>query len=396
MNPLQFDALEPHRFEDLIRQLAYKFRRWRYLDATGRLGNDEGADIRGLELVAGVAQGSDDEDQAEEEPSFETDRSWVIQCKRVQRMTPKQLQRVVTEAVPDVANAPYGLVVAVACDVSADALSTFRAEAIARNVREAHVWSRAHLEDLLFQPDNDHLLFAYFGISISLRQQARSTAIRRLVMLKKKLLKLLDVRSPRSDIRQEVLIRSIDDDLYPREFRVLDIASCRVMPWHTAIVDRVTVSGPRVRWATHHGYLNYETGEWVIAVSDGPELMHARYDAQAEYPELFTDDSARPPTPQMLTNLCLDVVLGGEPISVAEYRLLPYENIIELDEIGDRVFPIPHMYCRYTSSLGPYVLTSFYATRRGHPGEALLLDEELRRHPQGSATAPKTGTEDHT
>jgi hypothetical protein len=45
-----FEDLELHRFEDLIRQLAYS-RNWSYLDATGRLGADGGLDIRGLELT---------------------------------------------------------------------------------------------------------------------------------------------------------------------------------------------------------------------------------------------------------------------------------------------------------------------------------------------------------
>src|SRR2546421_8450819 len=51
INPLHFEDLEPHRFEDLVRQLAYSYRTWRYLDATGRLGRDGGLDIRGVEIV---------------------------------------------------------------------------------------------------------------------------------------------------------------------------------------------------------------------------------------------------------------------------------------------------------------------------------------------------------
>jgi len=38
LNPLHFEDLEPHRFEDLVRQLAYGYTRWRSLEATGRLG----------------------------------------------------------------------------------------------------------------------------------------------------------------------------------------------------------------------------------------------------------------------------------------------------------------------------------------------------------------------
>ena len=49
MNPLHFEDLEPHRFEDLVRQLIYDFKQWKSLEATGRTGSDEGMDIRAIE-----------------------------------------------------------------------------------------------------------------------------------------------------------------------------------------------------------------------------------------------------------------------------------------------------------------------------------------------------------
>jgi hypothetical protein len=52
LNPLPFNDLEPHRFEDLIRQLAYEFRRWRSLEASGRAGSEEGLDIRAIEFAS--------------------------------------------------------------------------------------------------------------------------------------------------------------------------------------------------------------------------------------------------------------------------------------------------------------------------------------------------------
>ena len=66
LNPLPFNALEPKRFEDLVRQLAYDFRRWRMLEATGRTGSDEGYDARGFEIttddVDGDVEGQDDDE----------------------------------------------------------------------------------------------------------------------------------------------------------------------------------------------------------------------------------------------------------------------------------------------------------------------------------------------
>ena len=34
INPLHFEDLEPHRFEDLVRQLIYDFKNWQSIEAT--------------------------------------------------------------------------------------------------------------------------------------------------------------------------------------------------------------------------------------------------------------------------------------------------------------------------------------------------------------------------
>ncbi len=66
--PLHLEDLEPHRFEDLIRQLLYDFRPWRQLEATDRSGTDQGFDARGWEIVPaeeGAALSSDEEELPE-------------------------------------------------------------------------------------------------------------------------------------------------------------------------------------------------------------------------------------------------------------------------------------------------------------------------------------------
>lgn len=37
-------------------------------------------------------------------------------------------------------------------------------------VREPYLCGKAEIEDLLFQPKNDHLLFTYFRFSLAIRQ----------------------------------------------------------------------------------------------------------------------------------------------------------------------------------------------------------------------------------
>jgi hypothetical protein len=95
INPLHFEDLEPHRFEDLVRQLAHGFRPWRSLEATGRLGNDEGVDIRGWERFAASTE-ADDSGAVDD---VEIDREWRIQVKRHKVLGPADLRTIVTDAI---------------------------------------------------------------------------------------------------------------------------------------------------------------------------------------------------------------------------------------------------------------------------------------------------------
>ena len=102
LNPLHFEDLEPHRFEDLVRQLAYEFRTWRSIEATGRKGKDEGVDIRALEIVLDAAAADEDGGAIAVAP----DREWRIQVKWHKELGAKDLERIVEDAVTDPAMAP--------------------------------------------------------------------------------------------------------------------------------------------------------------------------------------------------------------------------------------------------------------------------------------------------
>jgi hypothetical protein len=60
INPLHFEDLEPHRFEDLVRRLLYSFRDWNSIEATGRGGSDDGFDIRAWEKGESVSHVNDE------------------------------------------------------------------------------------------------------------------------------------------------------------------------------------------------------------------------------------------------------------------------------------------------------------------------------------------------
>jgi hypothetical protein len=64
--PIHFEDLDPHRFEDLVRELIYDYKDWRSIEATGRSGSDEGIDIRAYERIPGGAAPDTEEDNSEE------------------------------------------------------------------------------------------------------------------------------------------------------------------------------------------------------------------------------------------------------------------------------------------------------------------------------------------
>jgi len=164
INPLHFEDLEPHRFEDLIRQLVYDFRTWRSLEAIGRTGSDAGIDIRGIEkaIILETNENDDESDHIQLNKN-EEDRIWIIQCKREKAIGPQKIKAIICDFFSEAEQKHYGYILTAACDFSKAARDTFFEEARKNGVQEFYIWGKAEIEDQLFLPKNDYLLFAYFG-----------------------------------------------------------------------------------------------------------------------------------------------------------------------------------------------------------------------------------------
>lgn len=174
LGPLHFEDLDPKRFEDLVRQLAYEFKPWRQLEATGRSGSDDGFDARGYEITVkegpSTASTDDEGDPIEERSALEDalgDRLWLIQCKRERAIGPKALVKYLDDTVLGPDEKLHGLVFTAACDFSKKARDDFAKKCRELGLEEWHLWGKAELEDRLIRPENDHLLFAYFGVSLT-------------------------------------------------------------------------------------------------------------------------------------------------------------------------------------------------------------------------------------
>lgn len=73
--PIHFEDLEPHRFEDLIRELAYDYKDCQSIEATGSSGADDGIDIRAYERV--VAPHVDPDTDEADEPHPMSGNRWI-------------------------------------------------------------------------------------------------------------------------------------------------------------------------------------------------------------------------------------------------------------------------------------------------------------------------------
>jgi hypothetical protein len=338
LNPLPFQDLEPHRFEDLVRQLVYGFRPWTSLEAVGRGGSDEGIDIRGIELGGAVDLDTAEEDGGEDEPELRSsgsERLWIIQCKREKSLGPAAVRRVVAESLRSLQTPPFGFILAVASDVSRKARDVFREEMVARGIEQFAIWARGELEDRLFQPENDHLLFAYFNLSLRARRRSAVTTIRSEIAIKKQLQKLLDDRANGG----LVLLRDPEDGRYP---------------------DDPAAGEPRARWLLCR-LLNLLTPSRAIFVVherlaaltedhegwdaiDTSDVLPRQAASQLKGKNAWRADDDGDSDDEQAVAFWREYVEEGQRAHLIEYRRVHLRRLLAIDWQGDGFFPIPHVF----------------------------------------------------
>lgn len=298
INPIHFEDLEPHRFEDLIRQLIYNFKEWSSLEATGKLGSDDGVDIRGFEKISKKNEYSD-EDEEEQEENY-NERLWFIQCKREKTITPAKIQKIISESF--ISGVPEAYILAAACDFSKKTRDVFRNEMQKYKIKEFYLWGKAELEDMLYQEKNDSILFTFFGYSIHLKQKNISNILKKRTSIKRKLKKI--------DYSNGVVVKEYNNDLYKSfnndfyyfkyPFEFYDI-------------------GIYVSCGCYNGFIDIQNKSFD-------------FDIKSKFykPILFRDQIK-------ITNEISEQyeILEGNKCIIEELTLLKYDDILEIDEIGD-------------------------------------------------------------
>ncbi|MCZ7933561.1 restriction endonuclease [Agrobacterium leguminum] len=323
VNPLQFDALEPKRFEDLVRQLLHDFRPWRQLEATGRAGSDDGFDARGWETSGGIA---DAETESEEEIAVVTtgDRIWLVQCKREKTIGPSRLIRYMDEISDEDLKTLHGIIFVACADFSKKARDEFRRWCVEHGISEFHLWGKAELEDALFQAKNDGLLFAYFGLSLTLRRRSEQARLRAQTTIKRKLHRAIEKT-------QHVLIRDAADEEYP--FVQGDDDN---FGWWVYARPKLTYRGLEVVVGRHFAFLDDDGKSWDFAntlndakLEEWTDPWRGRGLDREQRQELYTFWSELP---------------HQNKAWIEVWGVIPFGNVVEVDELGDDIAKYPHIF----------------------------------------------------
>jgi hypothetical protein len=345
VNPLHFEDLDPHRFEDLCRQLIYDFREWSSIEAIGRCGSDDGIDVRAIELLRGGGNHGDEEDSGDEVTVPLTQRTWIIQCKRERSISPKKTGTIVADFFSRSSDSTYGYILVGACDFSKAARDAFRSAMVQRRVQEFYLWGKGELEDMLYLPKNDHLLFAYFGISLQVARRSLRTDVSGLLTTKRRVVRALG--PIRSHGHQQVLIRDPRNPDYPS---VHDVEQFLRSPaWTYCAMDG--------HWPVNHvaflvrqyfAYADFDKEEWDALLdydnACGPHQVHGVRDSP------YPNDDKR----LKYHRYWQEKIPETNRAWLNVYRWIPYTRIVAIDDLGDVANAGPHMLVEYRVDDDPF------------------------------------------
>jgi len=227
---------------------------------------------------------------------------------------------------------PHGFILAAACDFSKRSYDTFRSLLIDSGVQEFHLWGKAELEDMLFQPKNDPLLFAYFGVSLQLRRRSRKTELRATLAWRKRIGKVLGGLTGPQDT--EVLLRNADDEAYPLLSEVPDFD--RNPRWGIYRVKTLnTRNNLIVEVQRQLAYYDVDTGQWDVL----PDPLIPLHEHQLYGRERDGNNGQW----EMREHWHRQVPERQRAELVTLSRI-PLERILAVDEEGDQAHPMPIFY----------------------------------------------------
>jgi hypothetical protein len=372
LSPLHFEDMEPHRFEDLVRNLLYDFRDWRSIEATGRGGGDDGFDVRAWEKTEYITNRDESSENDDIEGVHPMEGNlWMIQCKREKQLGPSRVEGIINENISS-ADPPYGYILVAPANFSKKAYDTFRNLLREKGVMEFYLWGKAELEDMLFQPKNDRILFAFMGISLVSKRRSISSEVKFSINNKNKLLRVLNSGENSHNLHQSILLRDIHDESYPHEQDYNDFAT---RPrWKECIAWGFDPRGLLVHVHEYFGYFDPEKNS--VDFVESLDLLHRESDFRHNENE---ERQKRFKLHKKIEDYWEHLPARNQ-IKLSIDALIPYKNILVIDDKGDIFNNFPHLFldCSITGDLLENCLTLYFRSAEGDR-EPEYMGRELKR-----------------
>ncbi len=335
--PIHFEDLDPHRFEDLIRELIYDFKDWQTIEATGRSGSDEGFDIRAYEKAEIISNSENENGEEVIDIHPMEGNLWMIQGKREKAIGPKKIKTILSDI--DAKNLPYGYILAASSNFSKESYDIFREELRKKGVMEFYLWGKAELEDMLHLPKNDRILFTFFGISLVSKRRTKTTEIRSAVSVKNKLFRTV---GEGYQFYKSILVRDLKDINYPYKTEYKDF---KLKPrWKEYIAYGYHPLGLWCHNREYFAYVDTEKKEWDFT----KELDLVNREKQDEE-ERQKDTKKR----ELISNFWDFLPRKNKGHFVIDC-LIKYADIAIVDDKGDVYYNCPHIYVDFVGGMGPF------------------------------------------
>jgi len=364
--PIHFEDLDPHRFEDLVRQLIYDYKDWQTIEATGRSGNDSGFDVRAYEKVykTTIQSETDENGEMSEEVHPIEGNLWMIQGKREKEIGPKRVKEILADI--NSKDTPYGYILAASANFSKDSYDIFREELRKKGVMEFYLWGKAELEDMLCLPKNDRILFTFFGISLVSKRRSRATEIRQVVSNKNKLYRIL---GDGHNLYSSVLLRDTKDSKYPHEGEYKDFNDHP--RWREYRVIGYYPTGLIVSLNKHFAYIDIEKKEYDFIES--VNLVFKESDSVEERAEQqkYRDK---------IENYW-EYLSHRNQTTFFRNGLIKYDEILVIDDKGDEWYKFPHIFVDFDFRNGPIAGSNEYL-KIGDRDQSLKGYKHIKKFPK--------------
>jgi hypothetical protein len=262
------------------------------------------------------------------------DRLWLIQCKREKSIAPKKLAKYARD-IKD--SELYGVIFVAACDFSKKARDLFLSLMRARGLQEVHILGRSELEDMLFQPKNDHLLFAYFGVSLQIRRRSLRTQIRSKLSMKRNA--IISLGELHRDAHKAVLLRDANGSSYPFK----DGEFSKRSDWHHAFFRGHYHDGVVVKSREFFAYLHDDRKHWDYV----PQFNEVEYSSHIQWEE-GKERRQKWEERERIASFWRAIPEPNRAWLEVSLRI-PYQDIVAIDADGDAYVRGPHIYVPFDS-----------------------------------------------